>query len=112
MKIEDILKTPKMIKLLAENKRICDSLRKQAQRALGDVKEGSMKITTETKLWIVTDPTPESVLPDICWPATLANLENQIIGALPERMTDKNMTIYTDMEEAQNDADARLNACV
>ena len=71
-----------------------------------------MKITRETKLWIVTDPTPVSILPDICWPATLANLENQIIGAgvVGEKMSDKNMTIYTDMGEAEADAESRLIA--
>ena len=69
-----------------------------------------MKITTETKLWIVTDPTPVSVLADICFPATLAELELQILGAavVGYKMTDKNMTIYTDPGEAEANAQARL----
>ena len=71
-----------------------------------------MKITRETKLWIVTDPTPVSVKYDIFFPATLAELELQILGAgvVGDRMTDKNMTIYTDMGEAEADAESRLNS--
>ena len=71
-----------------------------------------MKITQETKLWIVTDPTDVSVLADICWPATLFELELQILGAAMAqyRMSEKNMTIYTDCAEAEADAESRLNA--
>ena len=52
-----------------------------------------------------------SILPDICWPATLVELELQILGAgaVGDRMTDKNMTIYTDMGDAEADAESRLN---
>ena len=71
-----------------------------------------MKITTETKLWIVTDPTPVSVLVDICFPATLTELELQILGAamVGDKMTDQNMTIYTNCTEAITDAKSRLAA--
>ena len=71
-----------------------------------------MKITRDTKLWIVTDPTPVSILPDICWPATLVELELQILGAavVGDRMTDKNMTIYADRGDAEADAESRLTA--
>ena len=69
-----------------------------------------MKITTGTKLWIVTDPTPASTLPDICFTATLAELELQILGAAAAgyKMTDKNMTIYTESGKAHFDARIRL----
>jgi len=71
-----------------------------------------MKITTQTKLWIVTDPSPVSILADICFPATLAELELQILGAsvVGYKLTDKNMTIYTDIGDAEADAESRLCA--
>lgn len=71
-----------------------------------------MKITTETKLWIVTDPTHVSVIEDVLHPCTLPELENIIIGAAlgKIRFTDRNLTIYTHKHEAQEDAQLRLAA--
>ena len=73
-----------------------------------------MKITTETRLWIVTDPTPVSVIEDVLHPCTLPQLENIMLGTAMrcgrQRMSDANLTIYTDEAEAREDAEARLNA--
>ena len=69
-----------------------------------------MKITTETKLWIVIDPTPVSEMADIFFQADMRGLERIIVGSLPERMTDKNMTIYTKESEASLDAIERLDS--
>ena len=73
-------------------------------------KEDTMKITTGTKLWIVTDPTPVSIIKDVLHPCTLPELENIIIGAALGRVrfTDKNLTIYTHEHEARADAEARM----
>ena len=73
-----------------------------------------MKITTGTKLWIVTDPTPVSVIEDVLHPCTLPQLENIMIGSAmrchKQRMSDANLTIYTDETEARIDAEARMAA--
>ncbi len=73
-----------------------------------------MKITRETKLWIVTDPTPESVIEDVLHPCTLPELENIMLGTAmrcgKQRLSDANLTIYTDETEARTDAESRLDA--
>ena len=41
-----------------------------------------MKIDATTRLWCVTDPTPRSTLPDICFATTLDGLRLQFAGGL------------------------------
>lgn len=69
-----------------------------------------MKITTETEIYIVINPGPDSVLEDIFLKTDMHDLELLIIGAFPERMTDKNMVIYGNRDEAMKDARARILA--
>ena len=73
-----------------------------------------MKITTTTPIWIVTDPTPVSVIEDVLHPCTLPQLENIILGAAMgcarQRMSDANLTIYTSAGDAEVDAQSRLDA--
>jgi len=73
-----------------------------------------MKITTETRLWIVTDPSPVSVIEDVLHPCTLPQLENIMLGTAmrcgKQRMSDANLTIYTNAADAEADAEARLAA--
>jgi len=73
-----------------------------------------MKITTETPIWIVADPTPVSAIEDVLHPCTLPQLENIMIGTAmrcgKQRMSDANLTIYTNEAEARKDAEARMAA--
>lgn len=68
-----------------------------------------MKITKETMIHCVTDPTPVSVFDDVLWTTDLGGLELNILGGgIESRPTDRNLTIYTDYEEARRDAMSRL----
>ena len=73
-----------------------------------------MKITNHTPIWIVTDPTPVSVIEDVLHPCTLPELENIILGAAMrcarQRMSDANLTIYTSAADAEADAQSRMAA--
>lgn len=71
-----------------------------------------MKITITDKFWVVLDPTPLSVIEDICFEATLPVLELMIMGnALAQKcMTNRNLTIHTVELSAREDAEARLEA--
>jgi hypothetical protein len=73
-----------------------------------------MKITRKDSFWIVTDPTPESTLGDICHETNLESFENIVIGHGMDRsrLSDDNLTIYTDETEAHDDAMKRLAARV
>jgi len=59
--------------------------------------------------WIVTDPTPESVLEDICYSCPVSQLGNLIIGGGPGTWAREHATIYTTAKEAKADALARLS---
>jgi len=57
------------------------------------------------QFWVVTDPTPESELSDICFVTTLPKIILQARGGLA---AEQNPTVYTDRDEAERDARARL----
>ncbi len=64
-----------------------------------------MRFGPKDPFWVVTDPTPDSTLGDILFETTLAGLERQFKGGLT---MDENPTIFTDREEAEQEARARL----
>ena len=71
-----------------------------------------MIIESTDKFWVVTNPTPDSVIEDILFQTDLKGLENQIIGAERGgyRMTDRDMVIHFDDIAARADAEERLAA--
>ena len=64
-----------------------------------------MKIDATTRLWVVSDPTPHSTLPDICFATTLDGLRLQFAGGLS---MDDHPAVFTDEEEACDEAKNRL----
>jgi hypothetical protein len=64
-----------------------------------------VKIDATTPIWVVTDPTPVSTLPDICFETTLDGLRLQFAGGLS---TDQRPVLWTTQEEAHEDAKNRL----
>jgi hypothetical protein len=59
------------------------------------------------KFWVVTDPTPESTMGDICFEASVAQLALQFKGGLS---MDRRPTIFTEKTEAEIEAYGRLVA--
>ncbi len=66
-----------------------------------------MRFGPEDKFWVVTDPAPESELGDILFQASLKDLEVQFKGGLT---MDQHPTLFTEKEEAEREAQARLIA--
>jgi hypothetical protein len=66
-----------------------------------------MRIDADTPLWLVTDAGQHSTLPDVCSRTTLRGLMQQVLGGLD---ASQNPTLYTDEEEAHQDASNRLLA--
>jgi hypothetical protein len=64
------------------------------------------RLNLHDTFWIVTNPGPFSTLPDVCFECTLAGMFNQIRGGLRES---ENPTLYTRLEDAQLDAENRIN---
>ena len=64
-----------------------------------------MRIDAKTPIWVVTDPSPHSTLPDVCFQTTLDGLRLQFAGGLT---MDEHPTVFTDEEEAHEDAKNRL----
>ena len=64
-----------------------------------------MKIDATTPIWVVTDPTPVSTLPDICFETTIDGLRLQFAGGLS---MDQRPTLFTSQEEAHEEAKNRL----
>ena len=64
-----------------------------------------MRIDTKTPIWVVTDATPHSTLPDVCFQTTLDGLRLQFAGGLT---MDDHPTVFTTEEEAQEEAKNRL----
>jgi hypothetical protein len=64
-----------------------------------------VKIDAPTRLWCVTDPTPQSTLPDICFATTLDGLRLQFAGGLS---MDDHPAVFTSEEEAHEEAKNRL----
>ena len=66
-----------------------------------------MRIGPEDRMWVVTDPTSQSELADICFEASLADLHLQFKGGLTMA---SNPTLFTDRGEAEVEALGRLVA--
>jgi hypothetical protein len=67
-----------------------------------------MKLDTDTKVWMVVDPTsPRSEMADICFEGSLRKLELQFRGGLT---SEQNPTLFTDPKEAEIEAYGRLTA--
>lgn len=64
-----------------------------------------MKIDATTRIWVVTDPTPHSTLPDICYATTLDGLRLQFAGGLS---MDDHPAVFTSEEVAHEEAKNRL----
>ena len=64
-----------------------------------------MKVDQMTRIWVVTDPTPHSTLPDICFATTLDGLRLQFAGGLS---MDDHPAVFTDEDEAVEEAKNRL----
>ncbi len=66
-----------------------------------------MRFGPDDTFWVVTDATPDSTLPDVCFETSLRGLELQFRGGLS---SDRHPTIFTDRAEAEAEAQARLLA--
>ena len=66
-----------------------------------------MRYGPEHSWWVVTDPRTHSTLGDICFQASLKDLELQFKGGLT---IDENPTLFTDQKEAEVEAYGRLVA--
>jgi len=64
-----------------------------------------MRIDAKTPIWVVTDPTPHSTLPDICFATTLDGLRLQFAGGLS---MDDRPVVFSTEDEAREDARNRL----
>ena len=64
-----------------------------------------MHIGPDDTFWVVTDPTRESELADICFVTSLRSLERQFRGGLTAA---ENPTIFTEKAEAEEEARRRL----
>lgn len=64
-----------------------------------------MRIDAKTPIWVVTDPTAHSTLPDVCFQTTLDGLRLQFAGGLT---MDAHPAVFTDSEAAHEDAKNRL----
>ena len=68
-----------------------------------------MRFGPRDKFWVVTDPTPESILVDILFAASLTDLLMQFKGGLTLA---ENPTLLTDRAEAETEALRRLDSRV
>jgi len=66
-----------------------------------------MRFGPEDKLWVVTDPTRESELGDVCFETTVRGLLLQLKGGLD---IERNVTLFTDENEAKVEGFGRLTA--
>jgi len=66
-----------------------------------------MRFGPDDKLWVVTDPGPESTVEDILFEASLRDLELQFKGGLT---MDDNPTLFTERAEAEVEAYGRMVA--
>jgi hypothetical protein len=60
------------------------------------------------KVWIVRDPSPNSVVEDVCWEQDVARLGRYVWGSGQGVWEAERTTLYTDEGEAMADAKARL----
>jgi len=61
----------------------------------------------DDKLWVVTDPTRESEVGDVCFETTVRGLLLQLKGGLD---IERNVTLFTEKNEADVEAFGRLTA--
>jgi hypothetical protein len=61
-------------------------------------------------VWLVRDPSPISVIEDICWGQEVRRLERYVWGSGQGVWEAERTTMYSDREEAMADAKARLAA--
>ncbi|MCK6481659.1 MAG: hypothetical protein L6R43_16405 [Planctomycetes bacterium] len=66
-----------------------------------------MRYGPKDPFWMVTNPTPNSELVDICFETSLENLALQVKGGLS---MDADPTLFTDRAEAEVEARCRLVA--
>ena len=66
-----------------------------------------MRFGPEDKLWMVTDPTPDSEQDDVCFETTVRGLLLQLKGGLD---IERNVTLFTEKNEAEVEAFGRLTA--
>lgn len=66
-----------------------------------------MRYGPDDRFWVVTDPTPASEMVDICFGASLRDLERQFRGGLT---CEQNPTLFSDHREAEIEAYGRLVA--
>jgi hypothetical protein len=66
-----------------------------------------MRFGPDDKFFVVTDPTGESETADICFETTVRGLLLQLKGGLD---IERNVTIFTDRNEAEIEAFGRLTA--
>lgn len=64
-----------------------------------------MRIDAKTPIWVVTDPSPHSMLPDVCFQTTLDGLRLQFAGGLT---MDEHPAVFTEEDAAHEDAKNRL----
>ncbi len=64
-----------------------------------------MRIDPKTPFWVVTDPGPDSTLPDIYFATTLDGLRLQFAGGLS---MDDHPAVFTEEDEAVEEAKSRL----
>jgi hypothetical protein len=67
--------------------------------------EESMKLA---KVWMVRDPSPNSVIEDVCWEQDVTRLGRYVWGSGQGVWEAERTTFYTDEKEAMADAKARL----
>ncbi len=60
-----------------------------------------MSLDKKTPIWVVTDPTPQSTLPDVCFETTLDGLRLQFAGGLS---MDDRPVVFTAEDEAREEA--------
>jgi hypothetical protein len=66
-----------------------------------------MRYGPKDEFWMVTNPTPNSELADICFSTSLENLALQLKGGLA---MDADPTLFTDRAEAELEARCRIVA--
>ena len=66
-----------------------------------------MRFGPDDKLWVVTDPTRESEVGDVCFETTVRGLLLQLKGGLD---IERNVTLFTEKNEAEVEAFGRLTA--
>ena len=66
-----------------------------------------MRIGMDDAIWVVTEPTPQSELGDVCFEATFSKLLLQLRGGLD---AEKIVALFTERNEAEIEAYGRLVA--